>query len=208
MIDGHADDDEEQDGPAAGVVVNIQRFAMLGVEIQRVGAHGEVLGGGLGPVVVREIGNNGIFDLLDAVIGKGCHAAAVGDGDILAGADCQQEKDAALFRAAAQTVGEVVVFCILALVGIADAVHHQKIYVAVVAVAGGFGRSFQLAVSIRIEQAHLVPHQRRGGKGGNAQAERQHQSGQQGRQSVLQCVSFCHPLITTAGTPALPSGAG
>ena len=33
-------------------VVNIQRFAVLSVEIQRVGAHGEVLGGGLGPVVV------------------------------------------------------------------------------------------------------------------------------------------------------------
>ena len=91
---------------------------MLGVEIQCVGAHGEVLGGGLGPVVVREIGNNGIFDLLDAVSGKGRHAAAVGDGDILAGADCQQEEDAALFRAAAQTVGKVVIFGVLALVGL------------------------------------------------------------------------------------------
>ena len=167
---------------------------MLGVEIQRVGAHGEVLGGGLGPVVVREIGDNGIFDLLDAVIGKGCHAAAVGDGDILAGADCQQEEDAALFRAAAQTVGKVVIFGVLALVGIADAVHHQKIYVAVVAVAGRFGRSFQLAVSIRIEQAHLVPHQRCGGKGGDAQAERQHQSGQQGGKAFCSVFHSATPL--------------
>ena len=180
--------------PAAGVVVNIQRFAVLGVEIQRVGAHGEVLGGGLGPVIVREIGNNGIFDLLDAVIGKGCHAAAVGDGDILAGADCQQEEDAALFRAAAQTVGKVVIFGVLALVGIADAVHHQKIYVAVVAVAGGFGGSFQLAVSIRIEQAHLVPHQRCGGKGGDAQAECQHQCGQQGGKAFCSVFHSATPL--------------
>ena len=82
----------------------------------------------------------------------------------------------------------------VALVGIADAVHHQKIYVAVVAVAGGFGGSFQLAVSIRIEQAHLVPHQRRGGQGGDAQAERQHQSGQQGGQAFCSVFHSATPL--------------
>ena len=45
--------------------------------------------------------------------------------DDLVRADCQQEKDAALFRAAAQTVGKVVIFGVLALVGIAEAAYRQ-----------------------------------------------------------------------------------
>ena len=167
---------------------------MLGIVVQRVICHLDVGAGRPGPVAIRELGDDVVLHLLNAVIGKGRDTAAIGDGDILAGADCQQEKDAALFRAAAQTVGKVVVFCILALVGIADAVHHQKIYVAVVAVAGRFGRSFQLAVSIRIEQAHLVPHQRRGGKGGDAQAERQHQCGQQGGKAFCSVFHSATPL--------------
>ena len=83
---------------------------------------------------------------------------------------------------------------VLALVGVTDAVHYQKIYVAVVAVAGRFGRGFQLAVSIRIEQAHLVPHQRCGGKGGDAQAERQHQCGQQGGKAFCSVFHSATPL--------------
>ena len=48
-----------------------------------------------------------------------------------------------VYKRQAQTVGKVVIFGVLALVGVTDAVHYQKIYVAVVAVAGGFGRGFR-----------------------------------------------------------------
>ena len=40
----------------------------------------------------------------NAVVGERRDALAVGDGDVLAGADCQQEEDAALLVAIAEAV--------------------------------------------------------------------------------------------------------
>ena len=46
---------------------------------------------------------------------------------LLAGADCQQEEDAALFVAIAEAVGDIIIFRVVALVGIADVVHHLSL---------------------------------------------------------------------------------
>ena len=115
---GRRDPNDKEEALGAQVVVHINGLAMLGIVVQRVICHLDVGAGRPGPVAVRELGDDVVLHLLNAVIGKGRDTAAIGDGDILAGADCQQEEDAALFRAAAQTVGKIVIFGVLALVGL------------------------------------------------------------------------------------------
>ena len=79
------------DPTLGGVVAAVQRRTLVGIEIQRVSAHFYVGVGGLVIRSVREHRHDLIFDLRDAVVGKGRDTAAVGDGNIIAGIQRNQE---------------------------------------------------------------------------------------------------------------------
>ena len=199
--DAHHDEDAEDAEAAVRVIVVIQRLAVLGVEIQRIGAQVDVGLGCVGVVAVRQHGHDLIFDLLDAVIGKGRHAPAVGDGDVLAGAEGDHEQDAAAVAAGAEIVVAVVVLRVGTLVFVTDAVHGEEIHIAVVAVGGVLGASFQLAEGVAVEQAVVIPHQRGRSHGREAEADRQHSGGQrrtEAAERTSQSFHSAHLLISTA----------
>ena len=79
------------DPTLGGVIAAVQRRTLIGIEIQRVSAHFYVGVGGLVIRSVRQHRHDLILDLGDAVVGKGGHAAAVGDGHIIAGIQRDQE---------------------------------------------------------------------------------------------------------------------
>ena len=79
------------DPTLGGVVAAVQRCTLFGIEIKRVSAHFYVGVGGLVIRSVREHRHDLIFDLRDAVVGKGRDTAAVGDGNIIAGIQRNQE---------------------------------------------------------------------------------------------------------------------
>jgi len=85
----------------------------LGVVVQRLIAHLDVGICRVLPLLIGEQRDDLDLLLLDAVVGKGGDAPAVGNGDILAGADGQQEKDAALLVAIAEAVGDVIILGVL-----------------------------------------------------------------------------------------------
>ena len=92
------------------VIVYVDGFAVVGVVVQRLIAHLDVGICRVLPLLIGEQRDDLVLLLLDAVIGKGGDAPAVGNGDILAGADGQQEEDAALLVAIAEAVGDVIIF--------------------------------------------------------------------------------------------------
>ena len=151
---------------------------MLGIVVQRVIRHLDVGAGRPGPVAVRELGDDVVLHLLNAVIGKGRDTAAIGDGDILAGTHRQQEEDAAFALTAAKTVVYIIILGKIPLVGIADVVDHKEIDVAIVAAGSRFRALFQLVVGIGIKQAHLVPDQGSRRHTGQSQHRKHQQSGQ------------------------------
>ena len=183
-----ADHDQQGDQKAAAVIFlggNIDGLAVLGVVVQRVGAQVNVGLCGHGVIPAGQQGNDFVLDLPDAVVGKGCDPAAIGDGDILAGAEGDHEENAALAAAGTKAVFEVIVFgktagAIIVLCIFPDAVHREEVDIAVMAVAGGLGGRFQRVIGIAVEQAVLVPHQRGGGKGRKAQTGHQQKGGQKG----------------------------
>ena len=199
--DAHHDEDADQAEAAVRVVVVIQRLAVLGVEVQCAGAEVDVGLGSVGVVAVRQQGHDLVFQLLNAVVGKGGDAPAVGDGDVLAGAEGDHEQDAAFSAAGAKVVLHIIVLGVGALVGVADAVHREEIDVAVMPGGSVLGAGFQLGKGVGVEQAVLIPHKGRVGQCRAGETDRKDQGGKEcaeAAQAMGVRIHSAHLLISRA----------
>ena len=199
--DAHHDEDADQAEAAVRVIVEIQRLAVLGVEVQRAGAEVDVGLGGVSVVAIRQQGHDLVFQLLNAVVGKGGDAPAVGDGDVLAGAEGDHEQDAAFSAAGAKVVLHIIVLGVGALVGVADAVHREEVDIAAVPGGSVFGAGFQLGEGVGVEQAVLIPHKGRVGQRRAGETGRQDQGGKEcaeAAQAMGVRIHSAHLLISRA----------
>ena len=166
----------------ADVVIHIDGLAMVGIVVQCIVAHIDVGIGGIRPFLIGELRDDLVLLLLDAVVGESRDALAVGDGDVLAGADRQQEEDAALLVAVAEAVGDIIIFRVVALVGIADVVHHEEVDIHAVAVRGAFGLLLEVGQRVGVKDAALIPHQRGRCPGRQGQGHAEQGRSQKGKQ--------------------------
>ena len=173
------------DPTLGGVVAAVQRRTLVGIEIQRVSAHFYVGVGGLVIRSVREHRHDLIFDLGDAVVGKGGHAAAVGDGHIIAGIQRNQKQDAAFALAVAKVIAAVPILGELAHVLAADVSHRQQVDIDTVSGTGILRLLLQFSGHFGFEQLVGVHHQRHFGKRRYGAEEAQHQCRKQRKQFLF-----------------------
>ena len=173
------------DPTLCGVVAAVQRCTLFGIEIKRVSAHFYVGVGGLVIRSVREHRHDLIFDLCDAVIGKGRDTAAVGDRDIIAGIQRNQEQDTAFTLAVAKVIVAVPILGKLAHVLPADVRHRQQVDVDTVSGTGVLRLLFQFSGRFGFEQLVGVHHQRHFGKRRYGAEQAQHQCRKQRKQFLF-----------------------